>query len=77
MRQVHLVFHVSLLQKYIADPTHVLPVQEVDMRTDLSYPTYPVTMVDRQTRVLRNKEVALVKIQWHGQGSEECTWEVE
>ena len=77
MSQVHPVFHVSLLQKYIADPTHVLPVQEVDVRVDLSYSTYPVTVVDRQTRVLRNKEVNLVKIQWQGQGSEECTWEAE
>ena len=73
MSQVHPVFHVSLLRKYIADPTHVLSVQEVDVRADLSYPTYLVAVIDRQTRVLRNKEVNLVKIQWHGQGSEECT----
>ena len=77
MSQVHPVFHVSLLRQYVADPTHVLPVQEVDVRTDLSYSTYPVAVVDRQTKVLRNKEVNLVKIQWHGQGSEECTWEAE
>ena len=73
MSQVHLVFHVSLLRKYVADLTHVLSIQEVDVRADLSYPTYPVAVVDRQTKVLRNKEVNLVKIQWHGQGSEECT----
>ena len=73
MSQVHPVFHVSLFRKYVADPTHVLPIQEVDVRADLSYSTYPVAMVDRQTRVLRNKKVNLVKIQWHGQGSEECT----
>ena len=77
MSQVHLVFHISLLRKYVADPTHILLVQEVDVRIDLSYQTYPVAVIDRQTRVLRNKEVALVKIQWHGQGSEECTWKAE
>ena len=77
MSQVHPVFHVSLLWRYMTDPTHVLPVQEVDMRADLSYPTYPVAMIDRQIRVLRNKEVNLVKIQWHEQGSEECIWEAE
>ena len=66
MSQVHPVFHMSLLQKYVADPTHVLLIQEVDMRTDLSYLTYLVAVVDRQTRVLKNKEVALGKIQWYG-----------
>ena len=47
------------------------------MRADLSYPTYPIVVVDRQTRVLRNKEVALVKVQWRGHNMEECTWERE
>ena len=56
MSQVHPVFHVSLLRRYIADLTHVLSVQEVDVRADLSYLTYPVAMVHRQTRVLRNKK---------------------
>ena len=73
MSQVHPVFHVSLLRQYVADPMHVLPVQEIDVRADLSYSTYPVAVIDRQTKVLRNKKVNLVKIQWHGQGSEECT----
>ena len=77
MSQVHPVFHVSLLWQYVSNPTLVLPVQEVDVRADLSYSTYPVVVVDRQTKVLRNKEVNLVKIQWHGQGSEECTWEAK
>ena len=77
MSQVHPVFHVSLLQKYVADPAHVLSIQEVVMRADLLYQTYPVAVIDRQTRVLRNKEVTLVKIQWHRQGTEECTWEAE
>ena len=77
MSQVHPVFHVSLLQKYVADPTHVLPVQEVDVRADLSYQTYLDAVIDRHTWVLRNKEVTLVKIQWHRQGSEEYTWEAE
>ena len=77
MSQVHPIFYVFLLQKYVADFMHILSVQEVDVRVYLSYQTYLVVMVNKQTRVLRNKEVALVKIQWHGQGSEECTWKAE
>ena len=77
MSQVHPVFHISLLQKYVPDLTHILPVQEVAMIEDLSYTEYLVAIVDRQSKVLRNKEVALVKVQWHGHSMEECTWEKE
>ena len=47
MSQVHPVFHISLLRKYVADPTHVLPVQEVALKEDLSYVEHPVAIVDR------------------------------
>ena len=77
MSQVHPVFHISLLRKYVADLTHVLPVQEVALKEDLSYVEHPVAIIDRQSKMLRNKEVALVKVQWHGHGMEEYTWERE
>ena len=73
MSQVHPVFHISLLRKYVADPTHVLPVQEVALKEDFSYVEHPVAIVDKQSKMLRNKEVALVKVQWHGHSMEECT----
>ena len=73
MSQVHLVFHISLLRKYVADPTHILPMQEVAMKEDLSYTEHSIAIVDRQSKMLRNKEVALVKVQWHGHSMEECT----
>ena len=47
MSQVHPVFHISLLRKYVADLTHVLPVQEVALKEDLSYVEHPVAIVDR------------------------------
>ena len=73
MSQVHSVFHISLLQKYVADPMHILSVQEVAVKEDLSYVEHPMAIVDRQSKMLRNKEVALVKVQWHGHSMEECT----
>ena len=73
MSQVHPVFHISLLRKYVSYPTHILPVQEVAMKEDLSYIEYPVTIIDRHSKVLRNKEVALVIVHWDGHSMEECT----
>ena len=43
----------------------------------MSYEEVPVAIVDRQTRKLRNKEIAMVKVQWQNHEVEECTWESE
>ena len=33
--------------------------------------------MDRHIRKLRNKEIAMVKVQWRNHEVEECTWESE
>ena len=75
LSQVHPVFHISLLQKYVPNEMHVLPVQEILIRDDLSYEEQPVAIVDRQIRKLRRKEIVMLKIQWQRHNLEECTWE--
>ena len=44
LSRVHNVFHISMLRKYISDPSHVLKAPEIELRDDLSYeePTYPL-----------------------------------
>ena len=37
LSRVHNVFHISLLRKYISDPSHVLETPEIELRDDLSY----------------------------------------
>ncbi|KAL5560626.1 hypothetical protein UlMin_036837 [Ulmus minor] len=34
---VHNVFHVSMLRKYISDPSHVLESEPIEIREDLTY----------------------------------------
>ena len=36
MSQVHPVFHVSMLRKYISDPSHVLQSQSMEVNKDLT-----------------------------------------
>ena len=37
LSRVHNVFHISMLRKYISDPSHVLETPEIELRDDLSY----------------------------------------
>ncbi|KAM2013587.1 hypothetical protein ACFX1T_025281 [Malus domestica] len=64
LSKVHDVFHVSILRHYVADPTHVIPPQPLEINSDLTYYEEPVTILDWKDKVLRNKIVRLVKILW-------------
>ena len=46
LSRIHPVFHVSMLRKYIADPSHVLQPQTVEISEDLTYEEFPVSIVD-------------------------------
>ena len=74
LSRIHPVFHVSMLRKYISDPSHVLHPQAVEISEDLTYEEYPVAIVDRQ---VRTKEIPMVKVLWSNHTVEDCTWETE
>ncbi|XP_073131819.1 uncharacterized protein [Henckelia pumila] len=61
---VHNVFHISMLRKYVANPSHVIRHEPVDWTPDLSYEEMPVQIFDRQVRRLRNREIPMVKVLW-------------
>ena len=66
-----------MLKKYIANPSHVLQPQAVELSEDLTYEEFPVAIVDRQIRQLSTKDILMVKILWSNQTAEVCTWETE
>ncbi|XP_070046699.1 uncharacterized protein [Nicotiana tomentosiformis] len=74
---VHLMFHVSMLQKYYADPSHVLDFSSVQLGKDLTYVEESVAILDRQVRKSRSKSIASVKVQRRDHPVEEATWETE
>ena len=73
--RIHDVFHVSMLRKYIPDPSHVLTEQPVEIQENLTYEEKPVQILDRREQVLRNKTIPLVKVLWRSHTIEEATWE--
>ncbi|XP_073061749.1 uncharacterized protein [Primulina eburnea] len=75
--KVHNVFHVSMLRKYVSNPIHVLRHEPLDLMPNLSYHERPVQILDRKVKVLRNKEIGIVKVLWSNHIIEEATWEPE
>ncbi|WMV45713.1 hypothetical protein MTR67_039098 [Solanum verrucosum] len=59
------------------DPSHITPTEDVQVTRDLTYEKVHISILDRQIRRLRNKEVASVKELWRNQQVEEITWEAE
>ena len=52
---VHSVFHISLLNKCVGDPTSIVSLESVAVKDNVSYEDVPVEILDRQVRGLRNK----------------------
>ena len=77
LARVHNVFHISMLRKYISDPSHVLEEPEIEPRDDLSYEEQPMQILGREEKELRNKTISLVKVLWRNHLVEEATWERE
>ena len=77
LSRVHNVFHISMLCKYIPDPSHVLETLEIELMDDLSYDEQPVQILGREEKELRNKTISSVKIMWRNHLVEEATWEQE
>ena len=68
LSKLHVVFHVSMLKKYLYDPSHVLSYESLDMDPKLTYKERPIEILDRKDKVLRNKIVPLVKVLWRNRG---------
>ncbi|XP_075108941.1 uncharacterized protein LOC142180770 [Nicotiana tabacum] len=77
LEAIHPVFHISMLRKFLGDPSCISPIEDIEVSENLSYEEIPVAILDRQIRKLRTKEVASVKVLWRSNNVEEMTWEAE
>ncbi|XP_070032517.1 uncharacterized protein [Nicotiana tomentosiformis] len=77
MSLVHPVFHVSMLNKVVGDPSLIVPVEIIELNEELTYEQIPVFILDRQVHKLRNKEITSVKVLWRNHQVEEATREAK
>jgi len=55
LSNLHNVFHVSQLRKYISDPTHVIRPDTVQLKNNLTFDAMPVQIMDKKVKELRGK----------------------
>ena len=75
--KVHDVFHVSLLKKYVHDPTHVIDWNVIQGELEEEFLLEPLQILAQEEIELQNRAVARVKLQWRHFAPEEATWERE
>ncbi|XP_068483255.1 uncharacterized protein [Phaseolus vulgaris] len=76
LANLHNVFHVSQLRKYIPNPSHVLEVDNVQIKDNLSFEAKPVRIEDHQSKQLKGKTINTVKVVWDDKFGD-STWELE
>ncbi|GKV18300.1 hypothetical protein SLEP1_g28701 [Rubroshorea leprosula] len=58
---VHDVFHVSLLRKYIPNPSHIIDSEPIQLREDLTYDEHPIHILDFKEREMQRRTICFVK----------------
>ncbi|XP_012480787.2 uncharacterized protein LOC105795652 [Gossypium raimondii] len=77
LKQIHDVFHISMLIHCQSDPSQIVSIEKIEVRLDLTFEEEPIQILDRAFKVLRKKTIPLVKFLWRNHGTEEATWEPE
>jgi hypothetical protein len=79
---VHNVFHVLQLNKCHPDMVgaplrDTVPLEEVQLESDLTYEQKPIKIIETSERVTRTKTIRFCKVQWSHHTKQEATWERE
>jgi hypothetical protein len=78
LSDVHDVFHISQLRRGLKPhDKEPLPMDGLDVKEDLTITERPVRILDKLTRVTRNRAITMCKVQWSNHAEDETTWERE
>ena len=76
LSNLHNVFHVSQLRKYIFDPFHVIRPNTVQLKNNLTFDAMSVQIMDKKVKELRGTQIPLIKVIWN-EANGEFKWELE
>ena len=66
-----------MFKKYSSDPSHIVSLETIELRPDLTYKEEPIEILAREVKELRKKSNSLVKVLWRNHKTEEAMWESE
>ena len=75
LSRIHNTFHISQLRKSIMDQEAVVSLDDIQVDECLNYVERSVAILERKMKIMRNKEIPLVKVQWKHRRGSEWTWE--
>jgi hypothetical protein len=78
LADVHDVFHISQLKKgFGPHDKEPLPLEDLNIKEDLTIVEHPIRILETMTRVTRNSVINMCKVQWSNHAEDEATWERE
>jgi hypothetical protein len=78
LADVHDVFHISQLKKgFGPHDKETLPLEDLNIKEDLTIVEHPIRILETMTRVTRNSVINMCKVQWSNHAKDEATWERE
>ncbi|XP_040950753.1 uncharacterized protein [Gossypium hirsutum] len=60
--RIHDVFHILMLRRCCSDPTHIVPVKEIEVRPNLTFEEESVQILNHDVKFLQKKSIPLVKV---------------
>jgi hypothetical protein len=62
LKDVHDIFHVSQLKKCLRVPKEQLPMEELNVKEDLTYSEYPIRILEISRKIKQSKVIDMCKV---------------
>lgn len=74
-KELNLIYNFPRLSasEVLVDDLVVVPLDEIQFDECMNYIEWPINIMERRAKVFRNKEVALLKVQWRRRKGSEWT----
>ncbi|GJS15178.1 putative reverse transcriptase domain-containing protein [Tanacetum coccineum] len=74
---IHDTFHMSNLNKFLADANLQVPLEEIEIDDKFHFIKEPAEIVDHKVKKLKQRRISLIKVRWSYKCGAEFTWERE